>query len=144
MEYIRLGNFEIWPDQLNWSVPGKLEDYIGMPQKYHLMLDESLFNEFIALKIGGGWRLPDLNEMSYIGDISRDLGISKSKKLYFPTTYNYIIQETLNPDQNSESRTFFDLENITTNSQPWIPGFFLLFSGKGRTFKIQPVRDINF
>ena len=141
MEYIRFGNFEVWPDQLNWSVPGKPEDYYGMPYKYYFMLNESLFDELIALKIGKGWRLPHLDEMAYIGDISYALGITKSKKLYFPTSYNFIIQETIKPEENSQFRTFFDLENRTSNSQPWIPGFFLSSSGK-KTFKIQPVRDV--
>ena len=142
MEYVRLGKFEIWPDQLNWSVPGIPEDYIGMTH-YRFLLDESLFEEFIALKIGKGWRLPDLNEMLYIWNLSWGFRITKSKKLYLPTAYNYIIQETLTPDENSERRTFFNLENGSSNSQPWIPGFFLSNAGK-RTFKIQPVRDTNF
>jgi hypothetical protein len=139
MEYVRLGNFEVWPDQLNWSVPGVPEDYFGNPQSYYFLLDESLFEEFIALKVGQGWRLPDLNEMTYMGNIYHSLGISKSKKLYFPTAYNYIIQETLNSD--SENKYFFNLENGTSNPQPWVPGFFLSSAGK-RTFKIQPVRDV--
>lgn len=142
MEYVRLGNFEVWTDQLNWSVPGKPEDYIGMPQKYHFLLDQSLFDELIALKIGQGWRLPYLNEMNYIGDISYSLGISKSKKLYMPTAYSYIVQETVN-SSTEERKTFFSLENRNSMSMPWIPGYFLTNAGK-RTFKIQPVRDVKF
>jgi hypothetical protein len=140
MEYIRIGNFEVWPDQLNWSVPGKPEDYIGMPQKYYFLLDRSSFNELIESKIGKGWRLPDLNEMTYIGDISYPLGITKSKKLYIPTAHSYMVQETMDPS-SEERKTFFSLENRTSISMPWIPGYFLTNAGK-RTFKIQPVRDV--
>ena len=44
-------------------------------------------------------------------------------------------------DGANDRRTFFNLENRSTNPQPWIPGFFLTNVGK-RTFKIQPVRDV--
>ena len=142
MEYIRLGNFEVWPDQLNWTVPGKKEDYIGNPQVYRNLLDESIFEELIESRIGKGWRLPYLNEMSYIEEVSLFLKISKSQKFYIPLSYNYIIQETISTVENSHDyRTFFTPENNGGNLQPWVPGFFLFGPGK-RTFKIQPVRDV--
>ena len=142
MEYIRIGNFEMWPDQLNWSVSGSPEDYYGMPEKYYNILQESMFEELIESKIGKGWRLPSLHEMVYLGDIQYSLGITKSKKLYVPTAYIYIVKETMNPGQGANDlRTFFSLENRFLNPQPWVPGFFLSNAGK-RNFKIQPVKDI--
>jgi len=142
MEYMRIGNFEMWPGQLNWSVSGNPEDYYGMPEKYYNILQESMFEELIESKIGKGWRLPRLCEMAYIGDIQYSLGIAKSKKLYIPTAYIFIVKETMNPGEGAnDRRTFFNLENRSANPQPWIPGFFLTNAGK-RTFKIQPVRDV--
>ena len=143
MEYIRIGNFEMWPDQLNWSVSGSPEDYYGMPQKYYNILQESMFEELIESKIGKGWRLPRLHEMVYIGDIQYSLEIAKSEKLYIPTTYSFIVKETMDSREGDpyNSRTFFNLENRSANRQAWIPGFFLTNSGK-RNFKIQPVRDV--
>lgn len=138
MKYIRIGNFEIYPDQLNWSVPGDFEDYIGMPQEYYNLLEKSKFEELIESKIGKGWRLPYANEMNYIGNIS-PLSITKSIKLYIPTFYNYIVQETMDSSA-SVMRIFFDLESNISNRQPWVPGFF--FSKNKRNFKIQPVRDV--
>jgi len=141
MEYIRLGNFELYPDQLNWSVPGVPEDYYG-EKKVNYILSDFNFDEFIDKKIGKGWRLPKMKEMVYLGRV-KSLDIAKTGKLYLPSISHYIVDETTNLtpiNGNYYQVSFFNPENKGPIVLPWMPGFFISNSGM-RNFKIQPVRD---
>ena len=134
--YIRIGNFEMYPELINWSVPSG--DYYDGKHNFNYLLDESVIQKEID-KIGEGWRLPYLKEMIHLGGIWLDLGILRR----FPHFFPYIIKESLDIDPSRPSFRIFYSPSATSGqySQPWIPGYFIGSSGP-RTFKIQLVRDI--
>jgi hypothetical protein len=144
MDYVRLGNFELYPEQINWSPPGSPSDYYGSKSVDYL-LDDFDFDSYIEGKIGKGWRLPSIKEMVYLGRV-KSLEIARMGKLYLPSISNYVVEETTSPtvrggDTDYSGRIFFSPESRGPNVQPWMPGFFIGNSGI-KNFKIQPVRDI--
>ena len=134
-KYIRIGNFEMYPELINWSVPS--EDYYDGKHNFNYLLDESIIQKEID-KIGEGWRLPYLKEMIYLGRIWLDLEILRISPYFSP----FIIKESLDIDPSRPSfRIFYSTSTNNGQSQPWIPGYFIGNNGP-RIFKIQLVRNI--
>jgi hypothetical protein len=139
MEHIRFGNFEVYGDPINWSAPGKKEEYHSKDyEDLKYLLEESYIQRFIDEKIGEGWRPPYFMEMKYIHNMKEELKIVNSSKFYLPSS-NFIVKETL--EDTGKFRIFFEGTDGFENGQPWIPGFLISSTGK-RNFKILAVRDV--
>lgn len=143
MGYIRLGNFEIFSETFNWTASLDGEYRIETKKDYGYLLSPEVFEETIETKIGKGWRLPTLSEMTYVGNIHA-LNVLKSEKIWVPMAYNYIVKETTIPsERDGNRRIFYYPVTNSENVQPWIPGFFH-WGEHPKTFKILPVREIKY
>jgi hypothetical protein len=137
MNYTIVGNFEIYPDPINWSVPNKPNENYYQEDNLDYLLDEFIIDEIVE-SLGEGWRLPDSKEMNYLNSLM-NLGIMGNQLFRY---YPYIIKESVDPKFiDSSIRIFYNPVTKSTMRQPWIPGYFLSESGP-RNFKIQAVRNI--